>query len=71
MRPIVIAEAELEELKDKAQKWDSLGGEIEKLYTTTPDGDEIPEDEIGMGFDEEGYTLVDIGEAAASAYGWL
>ena len=69
---IEITDEELKILQDKAQKWDELGKEIETFYTTTPDGDEIPEDEIGLDFDEdEGFTLLDIGEVAAIAYGWL
>jgi hypothetical protein len=68
---IEITEEELTTLQNKAQKWDSLGEEIERLYTTTPDGDEIPEDELGMDFDDDGFNLVDIGEVAAVAYGWL
>lgn len=52
------------ELKRKADKWDALGKTIAKMYVTE-DGEDVDP------YSDDGYDLCDIGEAAASAYGWL
>jgi hypothetical protein len=57
----IALDAEAENI-DKARKWDALGAEISKCYVDD-DGEELPEDEGG--------DLGDIGEMAASAFGFL
>jgi len=49
-------------IKDKAEKWDKLGEKIATFYTFDEEGNEL---------EDEGGDLCDIGEAAASAFGWL
>lgn len=58
-----IEQVEYDQLKEKADKWDALGDEIAKCYSEPGDED------YDEGRDEMG--LIAIGEAAASAYGWL
>ena len=48
--------------KKKAEKWDKLEQEIGEYYALDEDGEE-KEDDIG--------SLIDIGEKAASAFGYL
>ena len=57
---------QIKELEIKANKWDMLGKEIEKLYIR-PDGTLIEQGDED--YDEEG--LLPIGESAAYAYGWM
>lgn len=53
-------------LKRKAEKWDELGKQIAKFYVPENwDGESDLEDYDGGG------DLGDIGEVAASAFGWL
>lgn len=53
---------QIEEFKIKADKWDALGDKIASFYC----------DDNGNEFsDDEGGDLVDIGEAAAMAFGFL
>jgi hypothetical protein len=54
---------QITEWKMKAEKWDKLDAIIAKFYVDE-EGDELPEDEEGDG-------LISIGEAAASAFGWI
>lgn len=58
-------DVEINKYKKKSEKWDKLGKEIEKYYES--DDEENDDDEYDI---EEG-SLLDIGEAAASAYGYL
>lgn len=51
-----ITEEEYLKLKTKAEKWDALDDRIATFYSSHPD--------------EEG-DLIDIGEAAAEAFGYL
>lgn len=53
---------QINEWKRKAERWDALEKEISKFYLDE-NGDELPEDEGG--------DLCDIGEAAATAFGYL
>lgn len=53
---------QIEEFKQKAEKWDALDKKIEAFYIDDK-GEEIPDDESN-GLDA-------IGEVAASAFGWL
>jgi hypothetical protein len=55
-------EEQIEEWKRKAERWDALDEKISKFYFTE-DGEEI--------MDGEGGDLSDIGEAAATAFGYL
>lgn len=55
-------QTELDLLRTKAQKWDALEARIAKFYLDQ-DGNELS--------DEEGGNLCDIGEVAASAFGFL
>ena len=64
MEKTELTKEEFEELKTKAEKWDKLGSEIEKFYTNSEG--EINEDNL----ESEG-DLGDIGEIAATAFGWL
>ena len=57
---INYTQQQIQEWKTKAKKWDDLGDSIASFY-----GDEEVE------FDEDGPSLVDIGEIAAMAYGFL
>ena len=52
---------QVEGWKAKADKWDALEDKISKFYID-PEGNEWP---------NEKYDLVDIGEAAAMAFGFL
>ncbi len=52
---------QIEEMKQKADKWDALGAKIEKCYCNAD----------GEYDEEEGADLCTIGEIAASAFGWL
>lgn len=54
---------QIEEWKEKAEKWDALDNEIGKYYTCEDEDNE--ED-----YDDEG-SLLDIGETAAIAFGYL
>ena len=56
---------EISKYKKKSEKWDKLGKEIEKYYES--DDEDNDDDE----YDREEGNLLDIGEAAASAYGYL
>ncbi len=49
-------------MKTKADQWETLGEKIAAFYVLDEDGNELT---------DEGGDLCDIGEAAASAYGWL
>lgn len=62
MAKVEIEQEELEMLKQTAEKWNRLGNEIETFYFDE-DGNEQP--------DNYGNGLIGIGEAAASAYGWI
>lgn len=53
---------QIKEWKLKAEKWDALNERIYKYYFDE-DGNELP--------DDSGGDLVDIGEAAAIAFGYL
>lgn len=57
-------EAGIKLMKDKADKWDKLEAEVAKYYCNKEG--EYDEDEP-----EEDGDLCDIGEACASAMGWL
>lgn len=52
----------LDDMK-KAAKWDALEAKIHDMYIDPETGEERPE--------EDGYDLLSIGEAAASAFGWM
>jgi hypothetical protein len=52
------------DLKRKADKWDTLNETIGRMYYTE-EGEEVDP------YAEDGYDLLDIGEAAASAFGYL
>lgn len=54
---------QIQEWKRKAEKWDALNEEICKYYFDK-DGNELQEG-------EEGGDLIDIGEAAARAFGYM
>lgn len=54
-----------EQFKIKAEKWDKLGDEIGKYYENDIDDDEENDDEEFEG------SLLDIGETAAIAFGYL
>ena len=54
-----------EQFKRKAEKWDKLDEEIGKYYENDTDDDEENEDEESEG------SLLDIGETAAIAFGYL
>lgn len=54
---------QIQEWKVKAEKWDALQKKIDKYYFDA-DGNELPEG-------EEGGDLIDIGEAAARAFGYM
>lgn len=56
------AEHQIKDWKVKAEKWDALDKKIEAFYFDK-DGNELPEDEQ--------YNLDGIGEAAASAFGYM
>lgn len=53
---------QIQEWKTKAEKWDALEEKISKFYFDE-EGDELP--------DDAGGDLVDIGEAAARAFGYM
>ena len=53
------------QFKIKAEKWDKLDDEIGKYYENDTDDDEENEDEEFEG------SLLDIGETAAIAFGYL
>lgn len=55
-------EKQIKEWKAKAEKWDTLDNEISKFYFDE-EGNELE--------DGEGGDLIDIGEAAAAAFGYL
>lgn len=55
-------ENEIKEWKIKADKWDALKEKIDKFYFDNG-GEELE--------DEDGGNLVDIGEAAAIAFGFM
>ena len=57
----IIEDKVISEWKRKADKWDALGDKITKYY---PDGEENDEFDSSDG-------LIGIGEAAATAYGFL
>jgi hypothetical protein len=57
-----IFDFEIYKFKIKADKWDKLGEEIGAYYESDEDDEEWNEDEG---------SLLDIGEAASSAYGYL
>lgn len=61
---------QIEEIAEKAAKWDALGEKIAKCYADYDNnGNELLteyEEEFGSEPD-----LITIGEMAASAYGWL
>jgi hypothetical protein len=59
----MYTEQQINEWKAKAEKWDALDAKIAKFYFTEDD-EEIPDG-------DEGGDLCDIGEAAASAFGYL
>lgn len=54
---------QIQQWKEKAEKWDALEKEIATFYVDE-EGNEIPYDEEGMG-------LIGIGEAAAMAFGFI
>jgi hypothetical protein len=58
-------DSEINKYKKKAEKWDKLGNEIEKYYESEDEDNNDDE------YDREEGNLLDIGEAAASAYGYL
>lgn len=59
-------ESEIEVWKSKAEKWDRLDAKIGKFYDEEEESEqEYGEQEFGDG------NLLDIGEAAASAFGYL
>ncbi|WP_366183326.1 hypothetical protein [Flavobacterium ovatum] len=58
-------DSEINKYKKKAEKWDKLGDEIEKYYESEDEDNDDDE------YDREEGNLLDIGEAAASAYGYL
>lgn len=64
MENVTITKKEYDVLKEKSQKWDDLGSEIEKFYSNK-DGE----------YDEENPEcegdICTIGEIAAMAYGWM
>ena len=64
MENITITKQEFEEMSGKSKKWDALGKRIKKYYCdkTGEYNEENPELKGDLG---------DIGEAAASAFGWL
>jgi hypothetical protein len=55
---------QIQEWKKKAEKWDALAGKIDKFYTNE-EGEYDEENPENKG------DLTDIGEAAASAFGYL
>ena len=60
----MYTEKQIQEWKLKAEKWDALGEKIASFYGNDED------DYDGEDFDGGG-DLVDIGEAAAEAFGFL
>ncbi|MBE7688429.1 hypothetical protein F6A46_09295 [Tenacibaculum finnmarkense genomovar ulcerans] len=54
-------------VEEKAAKWDALGKEIEASYINPETNEEWTDEEI----QEKGFDLCSIGEAAATAFGWL
>lgn len=64
-----ISEKEYSELKTKAAKWDALDQKLAEIYypESNEDNDEAEEQEGN----EDGPDLTDIGEIAASAFGYL
>lgn len=60
----MYTEQQINEWKAKAEKWDDLEKKIAAFYVDE-NGDELS-DEQG-----EGYDLGNIGEVAATAFGWL
>jgi len=57
-----MTQNEIEEMMDKANKWDALEKRIASFYFDE-DGNEL--------LDDEGGDLLDIGEVAAMAFGFL
>ena len=57
-----MAKENLQEIKEKAAKWDELEKQISACYFDA-DGNELS--------DDEGGDLYTIGEIAASAFGWI
>lgn len=55
-----ISQKQIEEWKQKAEKWDKLDNDIAKFYPDESDGEAEKEGDLG-----------DIGEVAARAFGWL
>ncbi len=55
---------QIEVWKAKAEKWDALAKDIEKFYINE-DGEVDEENPVNPG------DLTDIGEVAATAFGWL
>lgn len=60
-KTITISEKEYNNLKSIAEKWNDLGNKIAEIYGE--DNEEYDE--------EEGGDLADIGEVAASAFGYM
>jgi len=58
----IISRLDYERVKEKAEKWDALAEKIGKMY---PELDEDGE------LEETGGDLADIGEIAATAFGYL
>jgi hypothetical protein len=56
-----MSSEELQEMMEKANKWDSLAKKIAKCYVN----------EDGSENDDENIDLATIGEIAAIAFGWL
>ncbi len=54
-------DAEIMKWKEKAEKWDKLDAEIGKFY----------KDEVLEGDEKNEFALMDIGEKAAIAFGYL
>lgn len=54
-------------IEKKAKAWDKLAQEIENMYINPATGEEWTEEET----EAKGYDLTTIGEAAATAFGWL
>ncbi len=61
----MATEIEINEWKEKSDKWDKLGAEIAKCYEN--EEGEYDEDNPEI----EGADLGTIGEMAAMAFGWL
>jgi len=53
---------QIKEWRTKAERWDALEKQIAKFYLDK-DGEELP--------DDEGGDLADVGEVAATAFGFI